>query len=160
MESLEHTFSDNEGNHLLVALCFCDDDYKRNSLHIPEEYSDIKVIDISITKVYVDKPIHFSAFLKMSSWLHREFEKRQDVVYTFICSTDGLDNNHPALLPQEYRWLLFDRLYRRRSDISHINIQDVVVGPEGYQSLGRAFYRDKHSPIINVIVAYLQEKQS
>lgn len=47
----------------MVALYFCDDDYKRNSLHIPEEYADIKVIDISITKVYVDKPIIRESFL-------------------------------------------------------------------------------------------------
>jgi len=159
MESIEQRFSDKEGNHLLVALYFCDDDYKRNSLHIPEEYADIKVIDISITKVYVERPIHFSVFFKMSSWLLQEFERHEDAVYTFICSTEELDTNHPNFLPQEFRWKLFDRLYIRQANTSHINVQDVIVGPEGYQSLGRAFYRDKHAPIINVIVAYLQEKQ-
>lgn len=159
MKSIEHEFSDKEGNHLLVALCFCDEDYKRNSLHIPEEYADIEVIDISIAKVYVEKPIHFSVFFKMSSWLLQEFEKHEDIIYTFICSTEELDTNHPTFLPQEFRWELFDKLYRRQSDNSYINVQDVIVGPDGYQSLGRAFYRDKHSPIINIIVDYLQEKQ-
>ncbi len=64
IEDIEQKFSDKEGNHLLVALCFCDDDYKQNSLHIPEEYSDIKVVDISITKAYVEMPIHYSVFLE------------------------------------------------------------------------------------------------
>ncbi len=41
MEFVEQRFSDKEGNHLLVALYFCDDDYKRTSLYIPDEYSDI-----------------------------------------------------------------------------------------------------------------------
>lgn len=35
MDSIENTFSDNEGNHLMVALDFCDDDYKTGLL----EYS-------------------------------------------------------------------------------------------------------------------------
>lgn len=159
MESIEHKFSDTEGNHLLVALYFCDDDYKRDSLHIPEEYAGVKVADINITKAYVEKPIHFSVFFKMSSWLLQEFERHDDVIYTFICSTEELATNHPDILPQEFRWNLFDRLYERYSDKSRINVQDVIVGPEGYQSLGRAFYRDKHAPIINLIAAYLQEKQ-
>lgn len=128
MESIEQRFSDKEGNHLLVALYFCDDDYKRNSLHIPEEYADIKVIDISITKVYVERPIHFSVFFKMSSWLLQEFERHEDAVYTFICSTEELDTNHPNFLPQEFRWKLFDRLYIRQANTSHINVQDVIVG--------------------------------
>ena len=159
METINNIFSDKEGNHLLVALCFCDEGYKRDTLHIPDEYSDIKVIDISITKAYVEKPIHFSVFFRMSSWLLQEFEKHDDTVYTFICSTEELDTNHPFFLPQEFRWELFDKLYRRQSGTAQINIQDVVVGPEGYQSLARAFYRDKHAPIINLIAAYLQEKQ-
>ena len=159
MECIEHKFSDKEGNHLLVALCFCDDDYKLSSLHIPEEYAEIKVIDINITKAYVEKPIHFSVFFKMSSWLLQEFEKHEDAIYTFICSTDKLATNHPAFLPQEFRWNLFDRLYQRQANTSNIKIQDVAVGPEGYQSLARAFYRNRHKPIINIIVNYLQEKQ-
>ncbi len=159
MESIENCFSDKEGNHLLVALSFCDEDYKRSTLHIPEEYADIEIVDISITKAYVEQPIHFSVFFKMSSWLRAEFEKRDDVIYTFICSTDDLDTNHPSYLPQEFRWELFDKLFRRQSGVANINIQDVVVGPEGYQSMGRAFYISKHAPIINIVVAYLQEKQ-
>ena len=159
MDPIKHTFSDKEGNHLLVALYFCDEEYKRDSLHIPEEYWCIKVIDISITKAEVERPIHFSAFFKMSSWLLQEFEKHDDAIFTFICSTEELKTNHPTFLPQEFRWELFDKLYRRQSNTSQINVQDVVVGPEGDQSLSRAFYREKHAAIINVIVAYLEEKQ-
>lgn len=159
MKSIDKIFSDKEGNHLLVALCFCDDDYKQNSLHIPEEYAEINIVDINITKAYVEKPIHFSVFFNMSSWLLHEFEMQDDAVFTFICSTDELTINHPDFLPQEFRWELFDRLYKRRINAEGINVQDVIVGPEGYQSLGRAFYREKHSSIINIIVSYLRDKQ-
>ncbi len=159
MKSVEHIFSDNGGNHLLVALYFCDDDYKRDVLHIPIEYEYIKIVDINITKAYVDRPIHFSVFFKMVSWLLQEYKKDEETIYTFICSTDDLETNHPNFLPQEFRWKLFDRLYRREIKNLKMNIQDVVVGPEGYQSMARAFYRDKHAPIIHVISAYLRDKQ-
>lgn len=77
MESVEKEFYDNEGNYLLVALYFFDDDYKRNALEVPDGYADTDIIDISITKAYVDKPIHYSVFFKMSSWLLYEFETRE-----------------------------------------------------------------------------------
>ncbi len=159
MESIEQTFSDNEGNHLLVALYFCDEEYKRDTLHIPEEYTYINIIDIDITKAYVDQLVHYSVFFRMSSWLLQQFDIRDDAIFTFICSTDELNTNHPDALPQEYRWNLFDRLYQRYAARAGINIQDVAVGPEQYQSLGRAFYRDKHAPIIHIITSYLTEKQ-
>ena len=158
MKSIEHTFSDNEGNHLLVALYFCDNDYKRNSLHIPEEYIDIEIVDIDITKVYVEKPIHFGVFFRMSSWLLMQFEKYDKAVFNYICSMDDLNTNHSELKPQIYRWNLFDRLYQRLASDLNIRVQDVVVGPSDYQSMGRAFYRDSHAPVIHVVAAYLQEK--
>lgn len=120
MESIEQTFSDNKGNHLLVALYFYDNDYKQTSLHIPDEYA----------------------------------------VFSFICSTEDLATNHPDQSPQSYRWNLFDRLYRRMAQKAEINTQDVIVGPDGYQSFGRAFYRDRHASIIHIVAAYLQEKQN
>ena len=95
----------------------------------------------------------------MSSWLLKEFEEQEDVIFTFICSTEELNTNHPDILPQEFRWKLFDKLYQRQVNNLQLRVQDIVVGPEGYQSLSRAFYRDKHTPIINIIVTYLQEKQ-
>ncbi len=94
----------------------------------------------------------------MSSWLLQEFEKYDDAIFTFICSTEDLNTNHPDILPQEFRWTLFDKLYKRLCGNSKINTQDVEVGPEGYKSLGRAFYRSSHAPIINLVFSYLQEK--
>lgn len=156
----EQIFSDNEGNHLMVALDFYDNRYKQTTLYIPEEYSDIEIVDISISKVYVDRPIHYSVFMRLSSWLMEMFDKYPDAIFTYICSTDELETNHNNLAPQMYRWRLFDMLYKR-SCLRHgrVNIQDILIGPEGYQSSGRAFYRDKHSPIVHIVTAHLQEKQ-
>lgn len=66
MKSVEQVFSDNRGNHILVALYFYDKDYKQAVLNIPEEYADINVIDINITKARLDKPINPAALFKMS----------------------------------------------------------------------------------------------
>lgn len=43
---------------------------------------------------------------------------------------------------------------------AEINVQDVIVGAEGFQSFGRAFYRNKHTTIINFVTEYLQDKQT
>lgn len=53
MDSLENLISDNEGNHLLVALDFYDDEYKMRYLHIPEEFAEVEVADISIEKIFL-----------------------------------------------------------------------------------------------------------
>lgn len=158
METIEQAFSDSEGNHLLVALYFCDNDYKQNALQIPEQYADVEIVDINIEKALLDKPIHPSAFFKMSSWLLKLFEEHEDTIFTFICSIDDIDSNHPDDSPQVYRWNLFNRLYQRMAGKVKINIQDVIVGPEGFQSFGRAFYHDKHAAIIHIVAAHLQEK--
>lgn len=159
METIENTFYDNEGNHLLVALDFYDNLYKKTTLHIPEEYSDIDIVDISISKLFVNKPIHFSAFFKMCSWLLECFNRHPTAIFTYICSTEELNTNHENLEPHLYRWILFDVLLKRSFRRTMLNIQDVVVGPEGYQSYGRAIYRNKQAPIIHIVVAHLQEKQ-
>lgn len=159
MESIEKTFSDKGGNHLLVALYFYDNDYKQDFLHIPEQYSHIKIIDIDITKAFVDLPINPVVFFRMSDWLLMQFEQMEDSIFTFICSTAELNTHHNNLLPQTYRWDLFDKLYQRKKNHPGIRVQDVIVGPEGYQSYGRAFYHEKHSPIIHIISSYLHEKQ-
>lgn len=160
MESIEQTFSDNKGNHLLVALYFYDNDYKQTSLHIPDEYADVEVVDIDIEKTFREKPIHPVVFFRMSSWLLQQFNDHENAVFSFICSTEDLATNHPDPSPQSYRWNLFDRLYRRMAQKAEINTQDVIVGPDGYQSFGRAFYRDRHASIIHIVAAYLQEKQN
>lgn len=159
MKSIENTFSDNEGNHLMVALDFYDEAYKQNTLQIPEEYSDIDIVDISIEKVFVDKPIHYSEFFKMCTWLLQQFSIYDNAVFTYICSFDELKTNHLDIEPQFYRWSLFDRLFQRTSSYIQLNTQDVIVGSDGYQSYGRAFFRDKHAPIIHIITSHLQDKQ-
>lgn len=158
METIEQAFSDSEGNHLLVALYFCDNDYKQNALQIPEQYADVEIVDINIEKALLDKPIHPSAFFKMSSWLLKLFEEHEDTIFTFICSIDDIDSNHPDDSPQVYRWNLFNRLYQRMAGKVKINILDVMVGPEEFLSFGRAFYHDKHAAIIHIVAAHLQEK--
>lgn len=144
----------------MVTLYFYDDYDKRTTFCIPEEFAAIDIIDINIAKVFLDKPIGPSAFFRMSSWLLQQFDKHEDAVFTFICSTEELDTNHPDKLPQDYRWELFNRLYARIAESVNINVQDVVVGPDGFQSFGRAFYRDKHAPIIHFVASYLKGKQA
>lgn len=160
MELIEKSFSDKGGNHLLVALYFYDDDYKQNVLNIPAEYSDVKIIDIDITKAYIDRPINQSVFFEMSNWLFQQFQQMSDAVFTFICSTADLDTRHNDMLPQSYRWNLFNRLYLRKCAGEDIKIQDVIIGPEGYQSYARAFYHERQSPIIHIISSHLHDKQN
>ena len=159
MNSIKETFSDNEGNHILVALNFYDELDKRSTLQIPEEYADIEIVDINISKVHLDKPINHAMFFKMSTWLLHQFESHKNGIFTYICSTDDVISNHGDILPQMYRWTLFDRLFRRLRIAHHINVQDVIVGPQGYTTYGRAFYRDIHAPIVYIVTAYLQDKQ-
>lgn len=160
METIEKIFSDTEGNHLLVALDFYDDRYKQQTLFIPKEFSDVDIADINIEKVYVDKPIHFSAFFKMTQWLTECFQSHNNAVFTYICSFDELETRHSDIDPQLYRWRLFDCLFARVNSAMRLNYQDVVVGPPGYQSFGRAFYRERHAPIIHIIAAHLKDKQT
>lgn len=77
MESIEQTFSDNKGNHLLVALYFYDNNYKQTSLHIPDEYADVEIVDIDIEKTFREKPIHPVVFFRMSSWLLQQFNDHE-----------------------------------------------------------------------------------
>lgn len=146
----------------MVALEFCDEYYKHDTLQIPEEYSDIEVVDISIEKVYLDKPLNMSVFFKMSSWLLRQFELHDNAIFTYICSFDELSRHRTNKTPQEWRWTLFDRLYQRikRQNDLRLSEIDVIVGPTEYLTFGRAFYRDKHLPVIHIIAAHLRDKQT
>lgn len=110
MKTIKTTISDKQGNHLLVALDFCDYYYKHDSLNIPDEFADIDIVDISIEKVYLDKPISINVFFKLSKWLLHQFELNENAIFTYICSTDELTTNHIQIEPQEYRWKLFDTL--------------------------------------------------
>ena len=157
MEREETLISDNEGNHLLVALDFYDEDYKFAVLNIPSEFADIEIADISIEKDILDKPIGYKAFADMCGWLATRFANHRNVIITFICSIDELVTNHTTVSPQKYRWDLFDLLYKRT--VSQ-KIIDVIIGPKGFQTYGQAFYRDIHAPIVHLIVAHLTSKYS
>ena len=161
MESIEQIFSDNKGNQLMVALYFYGYDEKINTLHIPEEYASIEIADINIEKTELGNPLHYGAFVAMNRWLFKQFELHPDAVFSFICSFDELDNNHKDMPPEKYRWNLFDALFQRfmkNNQYKGVYTQDVIFGPEGYLSYTRTFYRNKHSPIIHVVSAYLREK--
>lgn len=159
---IEELIPDNEGNYLLVALDFYDLYYKLNVLRIPEEFSDIEIADISINKIDLDAPLHHRALFKMCDWLLSQFN-RIDGVFTFICSIDDLKTNHGDVLPQEYRWRLFNLLYLRaksQSNFSSICIRDLEIGPEGYRTYARAFYGQSKLPIVNLITFNLLDKES
>lgn len=161
MDSLENLISDNEGNHLLVALDFYDDEYKMRYLHIPEEFAEVEVADISIEKNILDRPLNYRAFSRLTGWLLQQYDAHPDAIFTFICSIDPIQTRHHDILPQEYRWRLFDTLFLRAMALrpySDIMIQDVIIGPEGFQSFGRAFYRMRHSPLIHLIASHLRDK--
>lgn len=158
METIENIFSDHKGNHLLVALDFYDFNYKRDILSIPEEFCDIDIVDINIGKAFVDKPIHYSVFITMSTWLMNEFEKNPNAIFSYICSTDELPTNHSDLKPYIYRWTLFNQLFKRIKNKIDVNILDVIVGEDEYQSFARAFYRDRQAPILHLISSHLQNK--
>lgn len=160
------SFPDNKGNHLLVALYFYGRRYKEEVLNIPSEYSATEIADISIEKADMDRGLAYTAFVAMNQWLLERIREHPNAVFTFICSTDPFENNSGEEIKdgaeaQDYRWRLFNRLYDRVSAIHKdlkLNIQDIVVGPEGYESHARAFYPDIHQPIIHIITANLTEK--
>lgn len=157
--TLEKEFSDNRGNHLLVALNFCDDEYKRISFQIPEEFLDIEVVDIVIEKAQPDRPLHFVALFKMAQWLTEQFHVWDNAIFTFICSMEELESNHHDIKPHLYRWKLFDLLFRRVCNNDEIHFRDAEIGSGDFQTFGRAFYHQKHAPIIHIIADYIKEKQ-
>jgi hypothetical protein len=160
MDSIEQRFNDTMGNPLMVALNFLDKDYKIKELQIPEEFSNIEIADIDITKKYTDRPISPATLFRMSEWLLDQFNK-SDAIFTYICSYDELETNH-LLMPSIYRSSLFNSLWKRvrmhYEYSNHIRIQDVEIGEDEFHTFARAFYRDKHAPIINLILAHLQSK--
>lgn len=163
MESIEHIFSDNKGNHLMVALNFYDNNEKIDTLKIPSEFADIEIADINIEKVELNEPLHYGAFAAMNKWLFEQFVQHPNAVFSFICSLDELDTNHDNMRPERYRWNLFDALFKRfisQNNHTDIKTQDVIFGPKEYLSYTRTFYRDKHAPIIHIVSAYLKEKDS
>ncbi len=163
MESVEALIPDNEGNHLVVVLNFYDDSQKTDTFQIPSEFFDLDIADISIEKLNLNRPLGLRAFYKMCQWLIDKFLQFPNVVFSFICSTDPLETNHEIFTPEQYRWNLFDffcQRYISRLDILGIESKDIVVGPDGYQTFARVFYRTSHAPIIHLVINHLNNKYS
>ena len=161
MESIETLIPDKEGNHLVVALNFYDDVMKTGTFKIPEEFKGLDIADISINKIDIDEPLNIRAFFAMCDWLIEQFLIFKNAVFSFICSTDPLDTNHPDISPVVYRWRLFELFYHRNILRLHdmgIESKDIVVGPDGYQTFARVFYRIGHAPIIHLVINHLESK--
>lgn len=163
MESIETLISDNEGNHLVVVLYFYDDSDKSNTFQIPDGFSDLDIADISIRKLDLDKPLALGALYRMCNWLMEQLMLFPNAVFSFLCSFDPLTTHHRGLAPEQYRWLLFERLsqrYQPQLEKAGINTQEFIVGPEGFRTYAKVFYRDRHSPIIHIVVSNLTSKYS
>lgn len=161
MNQIENLIPDNEGNHLVIVLNFYDEIQKNNVFQIPSEFSKFDIVDISINKLFLDKPLHLRAFFKLCQWLIEQFNIYHNAVFSFICSTDHLLTHHQYINPEYYRWMLFESLYQRnKSNLLALGIESksIVVGPDGYQTFARVFYRQKHSSIIHIIVDPLENK--
>ena len=163
MDSIEILIPDKEGNHLVVALNFYDNIVKAASFQIPEEFRELDIADISITKLDVNRPLSIKAFFTMCDWLIEQFMMFPHSVFSFICSTDSLNTNHYDVAPEIYRWRLFELLYQRKIKKLHnlgIESRDIIVGPDGYRTFARVFYRISHAPIIHIVLEHLNSKFS
>lgn len=161
MESIETLIPDNEGNHLVVVLTFYDNSQKTDTFQIPSEFADIEIADISIEKLELSQPLGIRAFFKMCQWLIMQFSQYSNTVFFFICSTDPLETNHDKVAPELYRWNLFEALYKRYVmilDKGGIDSKEIIVGPNGYQTYARIFYRASQTPVIHLVVAHLNNK--
>ena len=163
METIETLIPDNEGNHLVVVLYFYDDDDKINSFQIPTEFSHVEIADININKINLDRPLKSRAFFRLCGWLIEQFLQYPNAIFSFICSTDPLDSRHQDIPPELYRWNLFEKLYERyRIKMVQLGVhsKDIIVGPEGFQTFAKVFYRGRHTPIIHLVTDHLSQKYS
>ena len=161
MEFVENLISDNEGNHLVVVLSFYEDSQKTDTFQIPSEYTNLDIADISIEKLNLGHPLGIRAFHQLIKWLIEWFMQCPNAVFYFICSTDPLTTNHDKIDPEQYRWNLFEALYQRNiGKLNELGIEskDIVVGPDGYQTFARVFYRTSHAPVIHLVIAHLTNK--
>lgn len=72
-----------------------------------------------------------------------------------------MENHHTNLASEQYRWNLFEYFYKRNiARLAEMGIEskDIVVGPEGYQTFARVFYRAAHAPVINLVTQHLSNK--
>lgn len=161
MESVETLIPDNGGNHLVVALNFYEDSQKTGTFQIPSEFACLDIADISIEKLDMNQPLGLMVFYKMCQWLIEQFIQFPNAVFSFICSTDPLETNHNKIAPAQYRRNLFEFFYQRsisKLDKLGIESKDIIVGPDGYQSFARVFYRTSHAPIIYLVINHLDSK--
>lgn len=161
MESIETLIPDNEGNHLVVVLRFYEDSQKVDTFQIPSDFMNLDIADIAIEKLNLDYPLGIRAFYQMCRWLIEQFVQFPNTVFSFICSTDPLETNHNKMAPEEYRWNLFEALYQRNSSkLNKLGIEskDIIIGPDGYQTYAKVFYRTYHAPVIHLVIAHLKSK--
>ena len=161
MESVETLIPDNEGNHLVVVLNFYEDSQKTDTFQIPYEFSNLEIADIAIEKLNLDSTLSIRAFHRMCQQLIEQFTQFPNAVFSFICSTDPLETNHNKIAPERYRWNLFEAFYQRNiAKLNELGIEskDIVVGPDGYQTFARVFYRMCHAPVIHLVIAHLNSK--
>ncbi|MBJ2188558.1 MAG: hypothetical protein JFR41_08045 [Muribaculaceae bacterium] len=158
MNVIKQIIEDNEGNHIVVALTFYDNDYKLEQLRIPEEFHDAEIADIGIEKLDSDRFVHPSTLFKMSSWLLDMFRQHRNTVFSFICSTDDLKRNHTELESQVFRWALFERLLERIEKRAGDDMLTVDFTTADGLVIGRVFYRWPQSPIVNIVVDHLRSK--
>lgn len=161
MESIETIIPDNEGNHLVVVLSFYEDNDKIGTFQIPKEFAELDIVDIAIKKLYLDAPLNLCAFFKMCYWLIEQISIFPHAVFSFICSTEELETHHSDIASEQYRWRLFEYFYQRnipKLAAMGIESKDIIVGPEGYQTFARVFYRTKHAPIIHLVIQHLSSK--
>ena len=163
MESIETIIPDNEGHHLVVVLSFYEDNDKVGTFQIPTEFADLDIADIAINKLNLDMPLSLCAFFKMCHWLIEQFSIFHNAVFSFICSTEPLETHHSDMTSEQYRWSLFEYFYQRKIPkltAMGIESRDIIVGPQGYQTFARVFYRIKHAPVIHLVIEHLSHKYS
>ena len=161
MEPKEILIPDNEGNHLVVVLSFYEEDQKSLTFNIPTEFTNLEIADISIQKLDLNKPLGVGALFKLCDWLLEKFFQFPNTVFSFICSTDPLLNNHNTIPPSLYRWKLFESLYNRqiiKLDNLEIQSKNIVVGQDEYQTYAKVFFRTTHAPIIHLVIDHLNSK--
>ena len=159
MEIVETLIPDNEGNHLVVALNFCDDTVQEGLTQIPSEFGNFVIADISIKKLFEDRPLNPFALYKMCNWILEQLVTYSNAIFWFICSTGELKNNHPYMTSAQYRWNLFDYFYRRNSDkLKELGIESnkIIVGTGHNETFIRVFYRMCHAPVIHIVTSNIE----
>ena len=161
MDTIETLIPDNKGNHLVVVLYFYDNANKLNTFQIPPEFHDIEIADININKLDIHHPLSLSAFNRMCDWLIEQFLLYPHSIFSFICSLEPLTTHHNQLSSEQYRWSLFEILFKRnisRLEKLGIHSKKIIVGKDDYQTDARVFYRDKHAPIVHIVESHIKEK--